>query len=121
MELGEIVDKIFSIDGNIRYVGIVGPEPKYEVLESRMKEGVKSLTPDKTDREFVEVIPQVILGASEKLEESLGSVIYSLIRYQNVTLAFFKMQEHTVILSIEPGIFIMPIYERIRTLLGIGR
>lgn len=120
MQPKEIVDNIFAVDSNIRYVGVVGPGPKYEVMESRMRESVKSLSPEKTDKEFVEIIPQIILGAAEKLEEDLGRIIYSLIRYRNVTLMFFKAPKSTVILSVEPGIYLMPIYERIQTLLGLG-
>jgi hypothetical protein len=63
----ELADKIFSIERSIRYVGIVGPGPKYELLESRMRGDVKSLTPMKTADEFVEIVPQIILGAYETL------------------------------------------------------
>jgi hypothetical protein len=114
MEPKELAEKIFSVDGSIRYVGIVGPAPRYELLESRMREDVRSLTPKKTETEFVEIVPQVILGASEKLEKDLGAVEYSLTRYRNVTLVFFKTPEYTVTLSIEPGVVVKPLYERIR-------
>jgi hypothetical protein len=110
----ELVDKIFSVDRSIRYVGIVGPAPKYELLESRMREDVKSLTPEKIDSEFVEIVPEVILGASEKLEKDLGAIDYSLTRYENVTLVFFKTPEYTVTLSVEPGVVVKPLYERIK-------
>jgi hypothetical protein len=110
----ELVDKIFSVDRSIRYAGIVGPAPKYELLESRMREDVKSLTPEKIDSEFVEIIPEVILGASEKLEKDLGAIEYSLTRYKNVTLVFFKTPEYTVTLSVEPGVVVKPLYERIK-------
>jgi len=112
MKPKELADKIFSFDRSIRYVGIVGPAPKYELLESRMREDVKSLTPEKTDSDFVEIVPQVILGASERLERDLGAIEYSLTRYRNATLVFFKTPEYTVTLSIEPGIVVKPLYER---------
>jgi hypothetical protein len=112
MKPKELADKIFSIDRSIRYVGIVGPAPKYELLESRMREDVKSLTPEKTDSDFVEIVPQVILGASERLERDLGAIEYSLTRYRNAALVFFKTPEYTVTLSIEPGIVVNPLYER---------
>lgn len=98
-------------------MGIVGLGPKYELLESRMRENVKSLTPMKSDNEFVEIVPQVILGASEKLEKGLGEIAYSMTRYRNATLVFFKTPEYTVTLSIEPGIVVKPLYERIKCLI----
>ena len=113
----ELADRIFSLDKAIRYVGVVSPGPKYELLESRMREGINSLTPQKTDDEFVETIPLFILGAAERLEKDLGSIQYSLIRYKSVTLVFFKTQEYIITMSVEPGILIAPLYERIRSAL----
>ena len=110
----ELADKIFSIDRSIRYVGIIGPAPKYELLESRMRENVKSLTPKNADSDFVEIIPEIILGAAGKLGKDLGAIAYSLIRYRNVTLVFFKASEYTITLSIEPEIPVEALYERIR-------
>jgi hypothetical protein len=98
-------------------VGIVGPGPKYELLESRVREDVRSLTPMKIDNEFVEIVPQVILGASEKLEKGLGEIAYSMTRYRNATLVFLKTPEYTVTLSIEPEIVVKPLYERIKCLI----
>jgi len=114
MEPKEIVSKIFSADKSIRYVGIVGPGPEYKVLESRMKEGVKSLTADKNDREFVQIIPEIMLGAAEKLEKDLGKIEYALVRYKKLTLAFFTSYGYTVTISVEPGIPILGVYERIK-------
>jgi len=113
----ELADRIFSLDKAIRYVGVVSPGPKYEPLESRMREGVSSLTPKETDDAFVETIPLFILGAAERLEKDLGSIQYSLIRYKSVTLAFFKTEEYIITMSVEPGILIAPLYERIRSAL----
>ena len=45
MEPEQVADIIFSVDNNIRYVGIIEPSPKHEVRLSRMREGVNSLTP----------------------------------------------------------------------------
>lgn len=113
----ELADRIFSLDKAIRYVGVVSPGPKYELLESRMREGINSLTPQKTDDAFVETIPLFILGAAERLEKDLGSIQYSLIRYKTVTLAFFKTEEYIITMSVEPGILVKSLYERIRSAL----
>lgn len=114
----ELVDTIFSVDRAIRYVGMVGPGPEFELLESRMRSDLKSLTPETTDREFVEIVPQLIVGAAEKLEKDLGGIKYSLICYEKVTLAFFKVPGYTVTLSVEPGVPVRPIIERIKSVQG---
>jgi len=119
MEPEQIVDAIFSVDENIRYVGVVGPGPDYEIRASCMREGVKSLTPEERDREFIQVIPEIILGIANKLEDDLGKIRYSLLCFQKLTLMLFKTPEYVIVMSIEPGTFARPIFERIKPLLGL--
>ena len=111
----ELAEKIFSVDKSIRYVGVLGG-PKNELLESHMRDGVTSLTQEKDDQWFVEIMSPVILGAAEKLEKDLGRITYSLIRYKNVTLVTLKIQEYVIILSVEPGVIVKHLYERIKAL-----
>jgi len=119
MDPTQIVDTIFSVDKNIRYVGVVGPGPAYIIKESRMREGVKSLTPERKDREFIQVIPEIILGVAEKLEDDLGAIRYSLLCFQKLTLMLFRTREYVIVVSLEPGTFARPIFERIKPLLGL--
>ena len=42
MDPEQIVDTIFSVDKNIRYVGVVGKGPDYDVKVSRMRQGLES-------------------------------------------------------------------------------
>ncbi|MGB9023178.1 MAG: hypothetical protein WCC94_07065 [Candidatus Bathyarchaeia archaeon] len=58
---------------------MVGPGPDYEIKESCMREGVKPLTPEEKDREFIQVIPEIILGIADKLKDDLGNIRYSLL------------------------------------------
>jgi hypothetical protein len=119
MEPREIADAAFSIDKNIRYVGVVGPGPNYEIKESRMREGVKPLTANEKDREFIQIIPEIILGIAEKLKDDLGNIGYSLLCFEKLTLMLFKVPPYVVVLSLEAGTFAKPIYERIRHDLGL--
>mgnify|MGYP001137405985 CR=1 FL=1 len=119
METHQIVETILSADKNIRYVGVVGPGPEYNVLESRMREGVKSLTPDEKDREFIQIIPEIVLGLAQKLEDDLGKIRYSLLCFEKLTLMLLRIPEYVVVLSLEPGTFAKPIYDRLKPLLGV--
>ena len=92
-------------------MGVLGPGPDYEIKASCMKEGVKSLTPEERDREFIQVIPEIILGTANKLEDNLGKVTYSLLCFQKPTLMLFKTQEYVVVLSPEAGTLARPIFE----------
>jgi hypothetical protein len=121
MEPGQIVDTIFSVDEDIRYVGIVGPEGDREIKISRMRDGAKSLTPEEQDREFIREIPEIILGLCEKLEADLGKTRYSLLCFHRLTLMLFKMQEYVVVMSLEAGTFARPIFDRITHLLSLDQ
>jgi len=112
MKAKELADKIFSVNTNIRYVSIVGG-PNNALLESRMREGVKSLSQEKDDRWFAQVLGPVMLEGSEKLERDLGRITYSMTRYHKVTMAVFKIQEYVVTLSVEPQVDIRDLYDQI--------
>jgi len=119
MEPKQLVDTIFSVDKNIRYVGVVGPRPDYDIKESRMREGVKPLTPDEKDREFIQFLPEIILGIADKLGDDLGKIRYSLLCFQKLTLMLFKTPEYVIVMSLEAGTFARPIYERLNSLLDM--
>jgi len=121
MEPGQIVDAIFSVDKNIRYVGVVGQGPDYEIKASRMRKGVKSLTRKEKDREFIQVIPEIVLGVANKLEDDLGGIRYSLLCFQKLTLTLFKTPEYVIVMSLEAGTFARPIFDRITHLLSLDQ
>jgi hypothetical protein len=112
MKPAELIDRIFSLDRGIRYIAVVGG-PKNELLESRMREGVKSLSGDKEDRWFAQVLGPVMLEGAGKLERDLGLIAYSLVRYFKITMVVMRIQEYFVTFSTEPGVSDRDIYERI--------
>jgi hypothetical protein len=119
MEPEQLVDRIFSVDENIRYVGAVGPGLNYEIKASRMRKGVKSLTREDKDREFIQFLPEMILGIADKLGDDLGKIRYSLLCFQKLTLMLFKTPQYVIVLSLEAGTFARQIFERINSLLGL--
>jgi hypothetical protein len=99
LEPEQVADIIFSVDNNIRYVGIIEPSPKHEVRLSRMREGVNSLTPEHGDRGFIRTIPETVLGMCKSQERDLGNIRYSLLCFHRLTLMFFKTQGYVVVMS----------------------
>jgi hypothetical protein len=119
MEPEQIVDTIFPVDKNIRYVGVVGPGPHYEIKASCMREGAKPLTREVKDRELIQVIPEIILGIADKLKDDLGKIRYSLLCFEKLTLMLFKTPQYVIDMSLEAETFTRPIFERINPLLGL--
>jgi hypothetical protein len=121
MEPEQVADIIFSVDNNIRYVGMIDPSPGHEVSLSRMREGVNSLTPEHKDREFIRATPETILGMCKSQERDLGNIRYSLLCFHRLTLMFFRTQGYVVVMSLEAGTFARPIFDRITHLLSLDR
>jgi hypothetical protein len=121
MEPRQIVDTIFSADKNVRYVGVVGPGPDYEIKASHMREGVKSFSTDEKDREFIQFLPEIILGIADKLKDELGRIRYSLLCFQSATLMLFKTPEYVIVMSLGAGTFARPTYDRLKPLLDLER
>jgi len=93
---------VFKKDDRIRYVGIV--DRQFHVLASKMRGGVQSLTPDESDRNFVQLMPSIILDSVEKLSPMLGVVESVTIRYSKVFLVLFTKGSYVIILSFNPDI-----------------
>jgi hypothetical protein len=98
----EITENIFKLDKRIRYVAILNHQ--YGLLESRMREGVSSLTPAQTDRDFMTVAAPLIVDAAEKLRPFCGAIRRLVVRYDKVLLVFYRTTVHLVVLSLEPQV-----------------
>ncbi len=99
LDLKEVTDSVFKLDKRIRYIAILNHE--YNLLESRMREGVTSLTPAQTDRDFMTIAAPVMVGAAEKLQPFCGAIRRVVVRYDKVLLVFYRTTAHLVILSLE--------------------
>jgi len=101
-DIKEIAENIFKLDKRIRYVAILNHQ--YDLLESRMREGVSSLTPAQTDRDFMTVAAPLIVDAAEKLRPFCGAIRRLAVRYDKVLLVFYRTTVHLVVLSLEPQV-----------------
>ena len=98
----DVTENIFKLDKRIRYVAILNHQ--YDLLESRMREGVSSLTPEQTDRDFMTVAAPLIVDAAEKLRPFCGAIRRLAVRYDKVLLVFYRTTAHLVVLSLEPKV-----------------
>lgn len=101
-EIKEITESIFKLDKRVRYVAILNHQ--YDLLESKMREGVASLTPAQTDRDFMTIAAPLMVDAAEKLRPFAGVIRRVAVRYDKVRLVFYRTTAHLVILSLEPQV-----------------
>lgn len=102
MDVDKFVEEVFKKDGRIRYVGIV--DRQFHVLVSKMREAVQSFTPGESDRNFVQLMPPIILDSVEKLSALLGAVEFVTVRFAKVFLVFFIKGSYVIILSFNPDV-----------------
>jgi len=102
LDIKEVTENIFKLDKRIRYVAILNH--KYDLLESRMREGVSSLTPAQTDRDFMSMAAPLMIDSAEKLRPFCGAMKRLTVRYDKVFLALYRTAVHLLILSLEPQI-----------------
>ena len=98
----EITENFFKLDKRIRYIAILNHQ--YDLLESRMRGGVSSLTPAQTDRDFMTIATSLIMDAAEKLRPFCGPIRRVTLRYEKVTLVFYRTAAHLVVLSLDPEV-----------------
>ena len=102
VDIKGIAENIFKLDKRIRYVAILNP--RYYLLESKMREGVSSLTPAQTDRDFIRMAAPLMIDSAEKLRPFCGAMRRLTVRYDKVFLALYRTAAHLLILSLEPQV-----------------
>lgn len=102
LDLKEVAESIFKLDKRIRYAAILNHQ--YGLLESRMREGVPSLTPAQTDRDFMTIAVPLMMDAGERLRPFCGAIRRVAVRYDKVLVVFYRTAAHLVILSLEPQV-----------------
>ena len=110
-------EEAFKHDSRIRYVGVV--DDSFHIVLSKMREGVQNVTSVEEERNFVQLMPPIIMDATEKLQTVLGKIDNVTVRYEKVLLVFFRIDKNTVIFSFNPDVstpFISLLSETMRKL-----
>jgi len=102
LDIKHVTEQIFGLDDRIRYVAILNLQ--YDLLESRMRKGVESLTPERTDRDFMEVATPLMVDSAGKLKPFCGGVKRITVLYDKVLLTLYRTAVHLVVMSLEPGV-----------------
>jgi hypothetical protein len=102
VDVEKFAEETFRADPRIRYVGVV--DNQFHILLSKMRESVQSITTDEQERNFVQIMPPIIVDAVEKMQPILGKLDNVTVRYEKVLLVFFRMAGHTVILSFNSNV-----------------
>jgi len=117
LDVEKFAQEVFRRDGKLRYVGIV--DNQFHILLSKMREGVPSVSAEGDDRNFIQLMPPILVDAAEKMQGILGALESVTIRYEKVLLVFFRVKKLIVILSYDPKVttpFVSALSDLIRML-----
>jgi hypothetical protein len=104
------VEEMFKVDQSIRYIGIVDSE--YHVLVSTQREGVSSFTTEEAARNFLSIVPRIIIESVDKLSQVLGEVSGVTAHYQKALIILYPFDNLIVLISFQAGVE-TPFYDKI--------
>lgn len=101
---------MFKSEPQIRYIAIV--DTNYRVITSKQRDGVPSFASDETIRNFMSIVPHIIIESVEKLAPFLGEVGGVTAHYANCLVIFYKVGDLIVVISFQPNVE-TPFYDRV--------
>ncbi len=91
-------ERIFSINPKIRWAGLATDQG--EVLFVTMRSGLKSLSPEETDRSFMQLGPMLLSGVCERLAPWAGPLQAVVSRYEKVAMIVTKIERFYLAVTI---------------------
>jgi hypothetical protein len=91
-------ERIFALNAKIRWAGLATDQG--EVLFATMRPGITSLSPDDTDRSFMQLGPMLLSGVCERLIPWAGPLQAVVSRYEKVVMIVRKLNKLYLALTI---------------------
>ena len=110
MDTDAFIRKMFETDSYIRSITIVNNE--FHVLASKQREGVPSYTTEEQERNFMSIMPPIVMHAVEKLCVYLREMDGFTAHFRKALLVFYRSGAMIVVISFKPQVG-TPFYERI--------
>lgn len=100
MDLKSLIEKVFAVDRNIRYVAVA--DSKFRLLESRMRENVPTLTSDEIDASFFSWVPSVMIEGVSKISSYVGPVVSVTIQYEKILTLYIPVESYVIAVALNP-------------------
>jgi hypothetical protein len=98
----KVLDEILATDKRIRYVGILSSDLR--TVASKTRGNAKLIfTKGYVDDVLVKLAAPTILGALSRFADKCGKLVCSGVRFEKLTLIFFKIGDMHIAVSTEPG------------------
>lgn len=91
-------EHVFGLDPKIRWAGLATESG--HVLFAQMRPGVTSLSPEDTDKSFMQLGPLLLTGVCERLAPWAGPLEYVVSRYQKVLMIVKRLDSKFLAVTI---------------------
>ena len=98
LDFKALIEKIFAINSDIRYVAVA--DSKFQLIESRMRETVPTMSSEKVDADFFSWVPSVMIEGVSKISQYAGSVKAVVIRYEKLLAIYIPAEKNVVALTV---------------------
>jgi hypothetical protein len=100
MNAKDLVDELFQLDKDIRWVGVV--DQRGNILQSVQRPGTQSYVDQATDERTLSEFPTIMGLFWRELVGSSGTLNAVLVAYSRVYLLAFYVEDFLVVVSFEP-------------------
>ena len=101
MNAKELVDELFQLDKEIRWVGMV--DQRGDILENAQRPGTQSYVDPKTEERTLKEFPTIMGLFWRELVGSSGELNSVVVAYSRVYLLAFYVNDFLVVVSFNPG------------------
>jgi hypothetical protein len=100
MNAKDLVDEVFQLDNDIRWVGVV--DQRGNILQNVQRQGTRSYTDPQTEERTLKEFPTIMGLFWRDLLGSSGELNAVLVAYSRVYLLAFYVDDLLAVLSFEP-------------------
>jgi len=101
MNVQELVDELFDLDKEIRWVGVV--DQRGEILENAQRPGTRSYVDPKTEERTLKEFPTIMGLFWRELVGGSGDLNSLVVAYSRVYLLAFYVDDLLVVVSFDPN------------------
>jgi len=101
MDPKDIVDELFQLDKDIRWVGVV--DQRGNILQNVQRPGTQSYTDEATEERTLREFPTIMGLFWRELVGKSGNLHAVVIAYSRVYLLAFYVEDFLIVLSFEPA------------------
>ena len=101
MDVDRFVQEMFKTEPTIRYVAVI---ENFRTVGFKQREGLTLNTPTEIVRNYVSIMPPIMIDSVAKLSTYLGEVEFVSVRYAKVLHVYFRRANFVVVASFDPGI-----------------